>query len=417
MPSIMRVLAPGFVDDTAKFELTVLLTRITFSYIIFISLVSLFGGILNSIERFAAVAATPILMNVCLISALVFFSAYLPSSVHALAYGVILAGVVQFLWLAYHCYRHGMLPCFKWPRITPEVREMLLLMAPAALGVGVVQINLFIDNILASMIPNAVSYLYYADRMNELPLAIIGIAVGTALLPMLTKHYKAGRIFEGQASMNRALEFTMLLGLPAAAAFVIVAEPIIQVVFERGEFTKEDTDATHRALMAYAIGLPAFLLTKVFAPGFFAQKDTKTPFMIAAVCVVINLIFNLLLMGPLQHVGLALATSIAGWVNATWMAILLRKRNILFPDHEVQFRLPRILLATMLMAVALYTMLHFVIPFFAEGALLALLTLIALIASGLVSYGLSVWLLDVVSIKRLKAYLRQTKPLASAEED
>ncbi len=327
MPWLMYVLAPGFSADATKFELTIALTRITMPYIIFISLVSLFGGILNSGDKFAAVAATPIILNLCLIIVPFFVQPITPTEAHALSVAVFVAGVAQWLWLLYFCKRRNMLPKLVRPRLTPNVKKLLLLIAPAALGAGVAQINLFVDIIIASQFDSGVSYLYYADRINELPLAIIGIAVGTVLLPVLSRHIRKGNMEAAYKTQNQAIAFALFLSLPAMAAIIMLAEPIIRVMFERGAFLPADTVATYKALIAFAIGLPAFILIKILAPCFFANEDTKTPFKIATFCIAVNLILNLVLMGSMQHVGMALATSIAGWTNVGLMLVSLKRRS------------------------------------------------------------------------------------------
>lgn len=356
MPWLMLVLAPGFIDDPQKFDLTVLLTRITMPYIIFISLVSLLGGILNSSDRFAAVAATPIIMNLCLIIIPFVIDDITPTGAHALAVSVMVAGVAQWLWLVYYCKRFGMLPKLVRPKLSPDVKRLLVLIAPAALGAGVAQVNLFIDIIIASQFDGGVSYLYYADRINELPLAVIGIAVGTALLPLLSRQIREGKREEAFKSQNRALVLSLFLAIPAACALMTIAEPIIAVIYQRGAFTSAETDATYRALIAFAAGLPAFVLIKILAPSFYANQDTKTPFKIASVCIVVNLVLNLILMGPFQHVGMAMATSTAGWVNVVMMGYVLHRRDWLRVERAVWAELVKILAASAVMVWVLYEM-------------------------------------------------------------
>ncbi|MEK6746210.1 MAG: murein biosynthesis integral membrane protein MurJ [Pseudomonadota bacterium] len=363
MPYLMYVLAPGFSDNPDKFELAVTLTRITMPYIIFISLVSLLGGILNSGDKFAAVAATPIIMNLCLIIIPYFIADITPTGAHALAIAVTISGVAQWLWLVRFCRRQGMLPKLVRPRLTPEVKKLLVLIAPAALGAGVAQINLFIDLIIASQFDSGVSYLYYADRISELPLAVIGIAVGTALLPMLSRQIREGKREESFRSQNRAMELALFLSIPAAVALFVIAQPIISVMFERGAFTAADTTATFKTLMAFALGLPAFILVKILAPAFYANQDTKTPFKIATLCIGVNLVFNLLLMIPLQYVGMALATSIASWVNVVLMARTLKARGWLVIERRLIAQVARILLASLAMAIVLWLIMPYFAPY------------------------------------------------------
>ena len=386
MPYLMYVLAPGFQDNPEKFDLTITLTRITMPYIIFISLVSLLGGILNSSDKFAAVAATPIIMNLCLIVVPYFVGPMIPTGAHALAVAVFVAGVAQWLWLVWFCKKRGLLPKLVRPRLTPGVKKLLYLIGPAALGAGVAQVNLFIDLIIASQFDSGVSYLYYADRINELPLAVIGIAVGTALLPMLSRQIRAGDVEGAFRSQNRAIELALFLSLPAAIALMIIAQPIIAVMFERGAFGALDTAHTFPALIAFAAGLPAFILVKILAPGFYAHEDTKTPFKIATTCVVINLIFNLLLMGPMQHVGMALATSIAGWANVAMMMFVLRKRGWMKIDRALIVEITKMLAACAVMAGILVALHQPLAPYLAGHTLVKFSALIGLSAAGGAGY-------------------------------
>lgn len=363
MPWFMRVAAPGFVARPDKFALAVDLARITFPYLLFISLVSLQGGVLNSLDRFAAVAATPVLLNLCMIAALVGLTQVIANAGEALAWGVAAAGAAQFLWLAWACGRAGMSLRLPLPRLTPEVRKLLKLMLPAALGSGVVQVNLLIDVMLASLLPTgAVSYLYYADRIYELPLAVIGIAIGTAILPVLSRQIRRGEGAAALATQNRALEAALLLTLPAAAALVVLDLPIIAVLFERGAFRSAEVDATARALSAYALGLPAYVLIKVLVPCFYAREDTRTPVRIAVLCVVVNTLAALALMQVLAHVGIALATVISAWLNAGLLALTLRRRGFFALSAEVRRRVPRMALATLAMAAVLWLLLPYLLP-------------------------------------------------------
>ncbi len=355
MPLAMYGLAPGFVDEPAKFDLTVALTRLTFPYLLFISLVSLAGGILNSIGRFAAVAAAPVLLNVTLIVFLALFVRDFETPGHALAWGVATAGIVQFVWVTWALARAGYRLRLRWPRLSPRVRELLWLMLPATVGAGVVQINLLADIIIASILPEgSISYLYFADRVNQLPLGVIGIAVGTALLPLLSRQVAAGDETGASASQNRAIEVALLLTLPATAALVVLALPVVSVLFERGAFDADASRATAFALIGYGVGLPAYVLIKVLTPGYFARKDTRTPVRIAISAMLVNLGLNLVLIWPLQHVGLALATALAAWMNAGFLAFGLRRRGQFAPDVRLLARTLRGLLVSVVMAVALW---------------------------------------------------------------
>lgn len=405
MPVLMLGLAPGFVDDAAKFDLSVTLTQITFPYIIFISIVCLLGGILNSYNRFAAVAASPIILNICLITIPFMLDGLVPTFAHGLAWAVFAGGVLQALWLGIWCKRLGIMPRLKYPTMSAEVRKLFRLMAPAAMGAGVAQINLLIDLIIASHIASGVSYLYFADRINQLPLGVIGIAMGTALLPLLSKQLRSGQIAAAQHSQNRGMEFALMLSLPAAAALMILAQPIIELLYQRGEFTAADTAATYPALIAFAAGLPAFILIKVLVPAFYANENTKTPFIIASICVGLNLVLNLALIGPLAHVGMAVATTTAAWVNVFLLSHKLEKQNLLKVDSQLARRLPRILLCSAIMGAALLVGDYVLLT--SKSPSLKIISFVALCIIGMVIYAAALFSTKTISMAELKGYVRK----------
>lgn len=407
MPWLMYVLAPGFDANPEKFSLTVLLTQITMPYIIFISVVSLLGGVLNSFGRFAAVAATPILMNICLIVVPIPVKFMVPTYAHALAIAVFVAGLAQMLWLIYWCRRLKIMPRLQYPHLTERMKKLFRLMAPAAMGAGVAQINLFIDLIIATHIAGGVSFLYYADRINELPLAIIGIAVGTALLPLLSRQLREGNMDAAKHSQNRALEFALILALPACMALIVLAEPLVFVLYERAAFSAGDTAKTFPALIAFAVGLPAFILVKVFTPAFYASHDTKTPFKIATLCIVVNLLLNLILIHPFAHVGMAMATTIAGWLNVSLLAWQLEKRGLFAVDAALKKRLPCILAASVFMALALLFITPYFSPFWLEGFTFKMIALLVLCGLGACIYASALLGFKAVSLGELKGYIKR----------
>lgn len=408
-PAILHLTAPGFTDDAEKFALTVTLTRICFPYILFISLVSLYGGILNSMDKFAAAAACPILLNIIMVVGLVGFGDQFQTSAHALSWAVAVAGFAQCLWLAVFCYKAGLLPHMLWPRITPKVKRLLVLIGPAALGAGVAQVNLMVDMIIATSVPEGVSYLYYADRITQLPLGIIGVGVGTALLPLLSKQMKAGNLAVAHHTQNRAIELVLLLTLPAAFALFIIAEPIIRTLYEHGAFTALASNQTYPALMAFACGLPAFVLIKALAPGFFANHDTKTPFYIATCSMVTNVVLCLVLVQFFAHVGLAVASAISSWLNVVLMGIILHKRNILAIDAKLRRTAPRILFASMCMMAALALGLIPLSPLFAGDYLWRIPALAALISLGGCTYAFALVSTGGVDMAELKGYFHRKK--------
>jgi len=408
MPYAMYVFAPGFEGD--KHDLAVDLTRITFPYLLFISLCSLLSGVLNSLGKFAAAAATPILLNLVLMASLIGLATYTETPGHALAWGVAGAGVVQFVWLMANARKVGMMPRPRLPRLTPRVRTLIWRILPVAFGAGLYQINLLVDTMLASLVSDgAVSWLYYADRVNQLPLGVVGVAIGTALLPLLSRQLAAGDAQAATDSQNRAVEFALLLTLPAMAGLMVLAEPIVTVLFQRGAFSAADAAATSAALAAFAIGLPAYVLIKVLSPGFFAREDTKTPVRVAAVALVANIVLNLILMQVLAHVGIALATALSSCLNGGLLFHLLRRRGLFTVDTRLKRRLPRIVLATLLMAGVVAGARHLALIALPEaGVVLSAVLLGGYVALGGLTFGLGGLAVgaiergDVSRLKRLK---------------
>ncbi len=409
MPWLILIFAPGFSDFPEKYDLTILLTRITFPYIILISLVSLLGGILNSLDRFAAVAATPILMNLSMIFAMLVLVDYTPTPAHALAWGAIISGVAQLVWLMWFCQKQNMLPRFSLPKMTPHVKKLLFVVAPATLGASVAQINLLVDTIMASLLPGAVSWLYYADRINELPLGVIGVGVSTALLPALSKKFKADDHQGAMYDLNRAVELTLLFALPSCAALMCVAEPIIKVMFEHGSFSAIDTQKSAAALAAFAFGLPSFVLIKIMASCFFANQDTKTPFLIATFCLILNFHLNLTLIGHIGHVGLALSTSLTGWFNALGLMYLLRKRGLFEPDSTLYFRVTRLVLASIVMASAVLCAQSWLASIYPISKWHNIGAVCALVASGVISFAIMLMAYRVFKLGDIFRHLKSKK--------
>lgn len=368
MPWAMWVLAPGFDAVTGKMELATELSRIAFPYLLFISLVSLQSGVLNSINRFAAAAAAPVLLNLTFIGALLAFPGDQTHTGYVLSWAVFAAGVIQFLWLVYHCRKEGFPVRIVRPRLSPKVRLLGRRIIPVVFGASLYQINLLIGTILATLVADgAVSYLYYADRVTQLPLGVVGVAVGTALLPTLSRQLAANDDARAMNSQNRGMEFALFLTLPAAFALIAMPEPLISVLFERGAFDAKAVSQTAAALVAYATGLPAYVLIKVLVPGFFAREDTKTPVKIAAIAMILNIGLNLALMPFWGHVGIAYAASIAAWVNAVSLAWVLRRRGHMVLDRRLLIRTPGFLIASLAMAAALIGFIHAVGSTFVQG--------------------------------------------------
>ena len=329
MDGLVFMLAPGFADDPALFDLAVSLSRISFPYFIFIVYVSFLGGTLNTLHRFAAAAAMPIILNLAFIGFLTLGLPYFEMPVYAPTWAIIAGGAGQALLLFFAMRRAPFKLRFKWAPKHKGIKQLLRRLGPSVMGVGAQQINTLVGTLLASLLaPASISYLFYADRLNQLPLALIGIAVGTALLPPLTVALtQAGR--RASVLFEKALLGALLLGCAATAGLLVFHTELIQVLFERGAFTYTDAKAAGLALAAFSLGLPAYITLKITSVVFYAAEDTKTPFKTGLVSIATNLILNIALMPLLGFVGLALATTIAAWVNVSLQAILLRRRRLL----------------------------------------------------------------------------------------
>lgn len=413
MPWVIRLTAPGFHDEPEKFALAVEYSRITFPYLLLISITALQSGVLNARGRFAPGAAAPIMLNIVMIISLYLTTIFNWQVGYTLAWATTISGVTQAIWLAYSCYRARASIPLVWPHLTDSCRKLFKQVGPGAVGAGATQINLLLTTILASMLPTgAVSYLYYADRLNQLPLGIIGIAVATTLLPLLSRHEANGDDEKVRHYMSRAIQFCLVLGLPAAIGLALAAQPIIQTLFEHGAFKHEDTIQTSQALAAYALGIPAFLLAKVFASRFFARQDTRTPVRIAILSMASNVILALLMLGLLGHVGMALATSVATWINAGLLYLNLRKRGHVIFDLELRKSLPRLALAALGMVAVTATLTYETTSFFENTPLLTQMGGLCLII-GLSSAAYAV-LLQLSGAVDLKDMVSRLKPPSEA---
>ncbi len=405
MPLFMFVLAPGFSADPEKFDLTVLLTRIAFPYLTFVSLVALYSGVLNARGRFAAAAFAPALLNVVLITALVAVFwlglADTPAAGVWLTWGTTIGGIAQLATLVWASAHDGMVLRLIWPQMTARLRRLTALALPGVLAGGITQINIVIGTMIASLAPGAVSYLYYADRLYQLPLGIVGIAIGIVLLPDLSRHLRAGRHDLVDFTQNRALEFAMALTLPASVALIVMAHPIIALLFQRGSFGAADTAATSGALVAFAAGLPAFVLVKVFSPGFFAREDTRTPMWFAGITVAVNVAVSLALFPWLAHVGIAIATSLSGWVNATLLAVTLYRRGHFRLDDLLARRVLLLALAAIFMGACLAVAINLLAGPLAGRLLVRGTAVLALVVGGTAVFAVFCQLTGVVDFRKL----------------
>ncbi len=341
-PLVLSIFAPGWLaDNRPEFALSTNMLRITFPYIFFISLTALAGGILNTFERFLIPALTPVLLNLSLITAALLLSTRMEVPVMALAWGVLAAGVIQLALQVPALLRLGLMPRPRWGWKHSGVRRILKLMIPTLFGSSVAQINLLFDSIIATfLITGSVSWLYYSDRLLEFPLGVLGVALATVILPSLSQKHAKANSAEFSATLDWALRLAIIITVPAAVGLAILSEPILITLFQHGAFTPEDVHMSSLSLIAYAVGLPAFIAVKVLAPGYYARQDTKTPVKIAIAAMLTNMLLNLLFVGLMlhnhyegPHAGLALASSVAAYLNAILLYQGLRKRKVFMPER------------------------------------------------------------------------------------
>jgi putative peptidoglycan lipid II flippase len=412
MPWVITLLAPGFARESGQFALAVELTRITFPYLLLITLVTLYSGILNAIGRFAAAAAAPILLNLSIVFALLMAAAF-PTPGHAAAWGVFAAGVLEALLVGGDAWRQGALPRLRWPRFDPDVKTFLKRFAPATVGSAETQIALFADTIIASfLVAGSLSALYYADRLNQLPIGVIAVAVGTVLLPEMANRLAANDEQGARQAQNRAIEFTLLLSIPCFAAFFFVPETIMRGLFERGAFTAADTAATAATLRAYAVGLFAFVLIRSMAITFLSRGDTWTPVVALSYAVAVNVALKVLLFSftDLAQVGLALATSAGAWVNLILLHVFARRAKLIGFDEALRQSAVRLGIAGVALIAALLAGEAAFAALFAEGPYRGELMLGALAILGGLVYGVSV--LALFGKQRIAGLFRRPRPSA-----
>ena len=414
MPGLMFILAPGFEQISGKLALTTTLSRITFPFLLFVSLVSLLAGILNSLGRFWAAAFTPTLLNLVMIFFLLCATPFINSPyapAYALSIGVTVAGVIELLFLLWHIWRADFLfglmgPVKTLGHLSKGVKILLKKMAPGVLGSGVYQINLFFDTFFVSFVgAGAISWLNYANHLFQLPIGIIGVAIGTALLPILSKHVKAGELEEANTHLNRGLEISLAMSVASFVGLFLLAEPIIETLFQYGKFSAEDTLHTAKALRIFAFGLPAYMATKALSPFFYARGDTATPVKIAVVGVILNTLFAVVLMQFWGYAGIAAATSITVWINAMQYVVRLSKHPEFSTDKILRYRVPRILFSNLVMAAVIWVLL-FLKPEF-HDKILSVLTLLTIIALGGISYIVALIATKGMPLAQIKNILRR----------
>src|ERR1700693_1310582 len=389
MPQAMSLLAPGFTDDAEQRRLAIELTRITFPYLLLITLVTLYGGMLNVMHRFASAAAASIFLNLAMMMTLA-LAAFFPGAGHAAAWGVLISGFLQYFLLAGDLARHGGLPRFAPLKLGDDVRAFFRALGPATLGSMGTQVAMFADTIIATFLPaGALSALYYADRIYQLPIGVIGIAIGTVLLPEMSRRLTAGDHDGAMASQRRAFDFTLLFSVPFVAAFLTVPDVIMRAMFARGAFSKADAAAAGATLAAYAVGLIPFVLIRSAVATFYARKDTATPVKAALIGVAANVALKIALVGALAQVGLALATAVGAWINLLLVIAFAVRAGYLELDRALIKSLAKFVVCGAVLAAALWFAAGFASLHFAqlstlrdEAALLLLIGVGAIVYSG-----------------------------------
>ena len=414
MPALVWAMANGYRDVPGKFELTVSLTRIAFPYLLLISLVSLLTGILNSMSKFAAGAAAPILFNLVLVGGLLLGAEMRsdPSDditvARTYAAAISVSGLIQFVWLMWAVKRAGLTLRLRWPRLSPEVKELGRIIVPATFGAGIYQLSIFIDTFFATSLPQgSMAYLNFADRLNQLPLGVIGIALGTAILPTLARFIGTGDEARAASVQATAIEIAMLLTLPAAVALAICAGPLVTAFYVGGKFTLADADTTARVLACLVAGLPAYVLLKVLTPGFFARGDTKTPVKTAATVLGVNIVLNFILIGRFGIVGLALAGATAAWINCALLAVVLHRRDHFRVPGTLWLRLARQLGCALAMGAVLFWLRDAAAGLFAGSTGQRLMGVGALVGGGLAVYFALAWVTGAFDRDMLKQLRRR----------
>ena len=416
MPFLVdTVLAPGFGVGSEKSLLTVDLARTMFPYLLCMSLVAMLSGTLNAFRRYFVAAFVPVLLNIIMIAVLAYCILWQTGNTahtgRIMAWAVFVAGFAQLFMLWISVRRTGFHIKLGWPKLTPPVKRLVVLAIPAAIAGGITQINLLVGQIIASSQESAITFLQLADRIYQLPLGVIGIAIGVVLLPELARDLKAGEDEKASRTQNQALEFAMFFTLPSAFALFIIPELITSVLYERGAFDKAATLGTSAALQAFALGLPAFVLIKVLSPAFFAREDTRSPMVYAGLNASVNIILSIMLFQIYGHVGIAIATSIAGWVNVLALVFGLMQRNLVPYEARVLKNCSLMLVASFFMAVLLYGALNIAGNYgFLNGVLRQILSLMIMIMLGISSYFLFCRLTGAVNFGQILRNLKRSKP-------
>ncbi len=405
-PVVIAVFAPGYLHNPAQFALASHMLHLTFPYLLFISLTAFAGAVLNTYGRFAVPAFTPVLLNLSLIAAAFGLSSHFHQPVVALAWGVFVAGVVQLIFQIPFLRYRGLLvlPRMRWR--DPGVRRVLKLMLPAIFGVSVVQVNLLLDTVFASFLPaGSISWLYYSDRLTSFPLGVFGVAIATVILPTLAKAFSKNSHEDYNASINWAIRSVLLIALPAGIAIFILSAPLLSTLFQHGKFSAEDVMMAQRSLLMFALGVPGFMLIKVLASGFYARQNIKTPVRYAVVAMICNSVLNLILIFPMAHAGLALATTASSTLNAGLLFFGLLKREIYVPSPGWRRYILQMLVANVVMGALVWFFKPPTQEWLSAGLSWRIQHLIPLIGLGAASYFAVLWLMGM----RPRDFIHTTK--------
>lgn len=402
-PQFVNFLAPGFLKTPERLQYAIEFTRITFPYIIFISMSAIFGGVLNSMDRFAAPASAQSIGNLLIIFFYVFLAGITQTGGHLAAWGNLGSGIIQFFWLYFFCV-HAKIPLkIRMPRLTPQVKEFFKKLLPGMIGAGVAQINLIVDIWLSSTLPEgSVTYINYGERVSQLPLSIIGVAMGIVLLPMLTKQLRQEELDKALFTQNRATEFVLLASVPVAVALMLCSYAFTSLIYGHGKFVDHPGHLiqTSQTLAAFCIGMPAYTLMKVFSSSFFARKDTTTPVVIGLISVGVNFAINWHLMQYYQHVGIAIGTSIASWFNALLLAAFLKKKKMMVLDAQLIRNTPKILISAAIMGMSVYFVQSF-LQVHQAGFFLKFGSLLILMAVATVTFIIPAKLMKCLDVKSM----------------
>ena len=408
MPIVIQIFAPGFIDNPEKFQLALNLSRITFPFLMFIALTSFFGSILNTLGNFKPYAFTPIILNASIIISLLFFASMFPNPAYAVSWGVSISGVIQLLWLFWIAKKYGFgIISFKF-NIDLPVKQFFRKILPGIMGAGIYHLNVMIGSIFATSTNGAVSWIYYADRLNQLPLGVIGVAMATVLLPSLSKEIKKNKLNKTKLIFNESFIFTSIFVIPCAVGMIAISYPIIQVFFQRGAFKLEDTIATSYILQILALGLPALVYTKLYANVFYARKDTKTPMVVAGISLLFNLLFTISLSKIFSYLGVVMAITISNWINFLLLYYIAYIKNFMYLYKSSLFKIFAIFIISAIMGVITFILHNQFLPDNNSYMLvMKILILTGIISSAILFYFILLLMTRLISIKTIKSYIHK----------